>query len=117
MLSKKQKKCLELMAVSDLSQREIAKQIDVAEETISRWKKDVEFTSELNMLVRISIQSLAAKAFHTQMKLLTSKSDMVKYMAAKDILDRAGFKPSDKLKLEGAIPVVIHDDLGDEDDE
>ncbi len=117
MLSKKQKKCLELMAVSDLSQRDIAKQIDVAEETISRWKKDVEFTSELNMLVRISIQSLAAKAFHTQMKLLNSKSDMVKYMAAKDILDRAGFKATDKFRIEGAIPVVIMDDLGDEDDE
>jgi IS30 family transposase len=116
MLSKKQKKCLELMAVSDLSQREIAKQIDVAEETISRWKRNSEFASELDALIRISIRSLAAKAFRTHTNLLNAKSEMVRYMVAKDILDRAGFKPDDKIKFEGAIPVVIHDDLDDEDD-
>lgn len=69
MLNKKQKKCLELMAIGELSQREIAKQIDIAEETISRWKKNKEFMTELDELIRINIQSLAAKAFKTQTKM------------------------------------------------
>jgi len=116
MLNKKQKKCLELMAMGELTQREIAKRIDVSEETISRWKRNTEFTSELDTLIRISIQSLAAKAFKTQTNLLNAKSEMVRFLAAKDILDRAGFKATDNLKIEGAIPVVIHDDLDDEDD-
>ena len=105
MLSSKQKKCLELMACGDLpplSQREIAKQIDVAEETISRWKKDKEFMSELDALNRIIIQSLAAKALKTYTDLLDAKSEMVRYMVAKDILDRAGFKPDDKIKFESS---------------
>jgi transposase len=115
MLNKKQKRCLELMAQGNYSQKEIASQIKVSEQTICNWKKDKEFTTELSYLVRISIQSLAAKAFKTQTKLLDAKSEMVRYMAAKDILDRAGFKATDKLILEGAIPVVIHDDLGEDE--
>ncbi len=117
MLNKKQKKCIELMAAGEMTQREIAKQIDIAEETISRWKKDKEFMLELDELVRVGIQSLAAKAFRTMSGLLCSKNDMVKYMASKDILDRSGFKADDKLKIEGMIPIVIKDDLeaGDSD--
>ena len=110
MLNKKQIKCLELMALGELSQKEIASQIKVSEQTICNWKKDVEFTSELDLLIRISIQSLAAKAFKTQTNLLAAKSEMVRYMVSKDILDRAGFKPIDNLKLSGNVPVVIIDD-------
>ena len=117
MLNKKQKKCLELMAMGELTQKEIANQIKVSEQTICNWKKNKEFMTELNDLIRISIQSLAAKAFKTQTNLLNAKSEMVRYMVSKDILDRAGFKPDDKIKFEGAIPIVIHDDLDDEDDE
>jgi len=117
MLRSKQKKCIELMASGELTQKQIAKQINITEKTICTWKKDKEFMSELDALVRISIQSLAAKAFRTHTNLLNAKSEMVRYMVAKDILDRAGFKPDDKIKVEGAIPIVIHDDLDDEDDD
>lgn len=107
MLSSKQKKCIELMASGEFTQKEIANKINITEKTICTWKKDKEFMSELDELVRISIQSLAAKAFRTQTNLLNAKSEMVRYMVAKDILDRAGFKPIDKLEVGGAIPIVI----------
>lgn len=116
MLSAKQKKCIELMALGEFTQKDIAKQINITEKTICAWKKNDEFMRELDHLIVISIRSVAAKAFKTQTKLLDSKNDMVRYMASKDILDRAGFKPDEKLKIEGAVPVVIVDDL-DEDDE
>ena len=109
MLSAKQKKCIELMSSGEFTQKEIA-------QNICAWKKIDEFMLELDYLIVISIRSVAAKAFKTQTKLLDSKNDMVRYMAAKDILDRAGFKPDEKLKVEGSLPVFIVDDL-EEDDE
>lgn len=117
MLSTKQKKCIELMASGEFKQKEIAKMINVTEKTICAWKKDDEFMKELDYLIVISIRSVAAKAFKTQTRLLDSKNDMVRYMAAKDILDRAGFKPDDKLKVEASLPVFIIGDLEEEDED
>lgn len=116
MLNRKQKKCLELMAIGELNQKEIATEIKVSEQTICNWKKDIEFMNELETLIKVSIQSVAAKAFKTQVNLLDAKSEMVKYMVAKDILDRAGLKPADKVDVTGNIPVVIHDDMGEDDE-
>lgn len=115
MLSAKQRKCLELMVLGTMTQREIAGQINITEKTVCEWKKNGEFRKEFEYLIRISIQSLAAKAYRTQEMLLKSPNDMVKHLAAKDLLDRAGFKASDRLEIEGAIPVVIMDDLGEVD--
>lgn len=117
MLSTKQNKCLELMAIGEKSQKDISKQINITEKTICEWKKNREFMAELDNLISLGIRSLAAKAFRTQITLLNAKSEMVRYMAAKDILDRAGFKADDKLKIEGSIPVVIIDDMGATDDD
>lgn len=107
MLNEKQKKCLKLLTSGEFKQKEIANQINITEKTICEWKKDPEFMSELERCLNISIKSLAAKALHTQSKLLDAKSETVRYMVTKDILDRAGFKPNDKIKIEGSVPVVI----------
>ncbi|WFD09958.1 phBC6A51 family helix-turn-helix protein [Tepidibacter hydrothermalis] len=117
MLSAKQKKCIKLMASGEHTQKEIAKQINITEKTICEWKKNDEFMQELDYLIALSIRSVAAKAFKTQTNLLDSKNDMVRYMAAKDILDRAGFKPDEKLKVEGFSTVVFVDDLGEDDED
>lgn len=103
------------MIEGDLKQIEIAKQIKVSEKTICEWKKKKEFMDTYDELLRSSIRTVASKAFKTQSKLLDSRSDMVKYMVSKDILDRAGYKPNDKLNVEMTLPVVISgdDDLED----
>lgn len=116
MLSTKQRKCLELMVLGTMTQKKIASQINITEKTICEWKKNDEFRKEFDHLIRISIQSLAASAYKTQQLLLYSKNDMVRHLAAKDLLDRAGFKATDKLEIEGAIPIIIQDDMGDSDD-
>ena len=82
----------------------------VSENTIVNWKKNNEFMSEYNTALKSNINSVAAEAFTTQRKLLKSRSDMVKYMVAKDILDRAGFKASEKIDL-SVEPVVIVNDI------
>jgi predicted DNA-binding protein YlxM (UPF0122 family) len=109
MLKPKQKKCIELMLQGDLQQKQIAALIKVTEQTICNWKRDVpEFMQEYNRLLKQSIQSVASKAFRTQTKLLDAKSEMVRYMVSKDILDRAGFKATDKVEYSAASDFVFN---------
>lgn len=110
MLTPKQRKCIELMLSGEFTQKEIAKQIKVTEQAISGWKKNTEFMGTYDSLLRQCIRSLAARAFQTMSHLLNSKQDMVRMMAAKDILDRAGFKPDDNVNI-SVDPVVIVNDL------
>ena len=109
-LNPKQRKCIELMIDGSYTQKQIAEQLNVSENTISNWKKNNEFMGEYNTTLKTNINSVAAKAFATQMKLLNARSEMVKYMVSKDILDRAGFKASEKIDL-SLEPVVIVNDL------
>ena len=112
MLSKKQKKCIEMMLCGDFTQKEIAAEIKVSEQTICSWKKNIpEFMEEYELALREGLKEAAAKAFRTQVNLLNSKNPMTRHMAAKDILDRAGFKAEDKLNINGSAPVRIVDDL------
>ena len=110
MLNPKQQKCIELMVEGSMTQKQIAEQLKVSENTVSNWKKNDEFMGEYNTALKSSINLVAAKAFSTQMKLLNAKSEMVRYMVSKDILDRAGFKASEKIDL-SVEPVVIGNDL------
>ena len=111
MLSAKQRKCVELMALGMLSQKEIAKEIKVTEQTLCNWKKDGEFMAEIETRIRTNIHSLAAKALYTQKRLLTAKSEMVRYMVSKDILDRAGYAADDKICLHGDGAIQIINDI------
>lgn len=101
MLKPKQVKCLQLMLQGDLTDKEIAEAINITQKTICEWKKNCkEFQDEYNKLMRCSLQYAAPKAFRKQLSLLKSKNDMVAHLAAKDIMDRAGFNPSDKVEFE-----------------
>lgn len=110
MLNSKQKKCIELMVAGDRTQKEIAKVINISQATICNWKKTKEFMSEYTSSLKDSMKDVAARAFRTEVSLLGARSEMVRLMAAKDILDRAGFKPDDNINI-SAEPVVILSDL------
>lgn len=115
MLKPKQKKCLELMIQGTMKDKEIAESINVTQKTICDWKKNCkEFQDEYNSLMRSSLQYAAPKAFRKQIALLDSKNDMVAHLAAKDIMDRAGFNPTDKLELEADMELNISIDYGDD---
>jgi predicted DNA-binding protein YlxM (UPF0122 family) len=112
MLNPKQTKCLQLMIQGDMTDKAIAESINVSQKTICDWKKNcTEFQETYNSLMRSSLQYAAPKAFRKQMALLGSKNDMVAHLAAKDIMDRAGFNSVDKIELEVVQPV-----FGGEDD-
>ena len=114
MLKPKQIKCLELMVKGDMTDKDIAAAINITQKTICEWKKNCkEFQDEYNSLMRSSLQYAAPKAFRKQMSLLNSKNDMVAHLAAKDIMDRAGFAPTEKVELEADMDLNIVVDYGE----
>lgn len=117
MLKPKQVKCLELMIKGEMTDKEIAEAINITQKTICDWKKNCkEFQDEYNFLMRRSLQYAAPKAFRKQMALLNSESDMVAHLAAKDIMDRAGFNPTDKVEMDMDMDLNISIDYGDDDE-
>lgn len=110
MLNPKQRKCIEMMISGDKTQKQIADALHVSENTICNWKKNDEFITEYTASLKSSMKDVAAKAFNTEIALLRARSEMVRLLAAKDILDRAGFKPDDNVNLKGTGTVVIVDD-------
>lgn len=117
MLKPKQAKCLQLMITGTMTDKEIAEAINVTPKTVCEWKKNnTEFQDEYNALMRSSLQYAAPKAFRKQMSLLNSKNDMVAHLAAKDIMDRAGFNPIDKVEQQVDMDLNITVDYGDDDE-
>lgn len=119
MLKPKQVECLKLMMQNPkIKGKDLAAELNVSEKTISQWKnKNTEFQDEYNALVRSKIQYAATEALETQMKLLQSKNDMVAHLAAKDLMDRAGFNPVEKIEQEVDMELTITVDYGDGDSE
>lgn len=114
MLKPKQIKCLEMMIRGDMTDKEIAESINITQKTICEWKKkNKEFQDEYNSLMRNSLQYAAPKAFRKQMSLLDSRNDMVAHLAAKDIMDRAGFNPTDKIEQQVDMDLNIVIDYGE----
>ena len=110
MLNSKQEKCIELMVEGRNTQKKIAEKLEVTEATICNWKKTDEFMAEYNATFKSSMKDAAAKAFKTEVALLNAKAETVRLAAAKDILDRSGFKPDDSVNV-NIEPVVIVNDL------
>jgi hypothetical protein len=65
-----------------------------------------------------AVSALISQAFRKQLSLLESKNDMVAHLAARDIMDRAGFSPVDKIDLKADVDTELHItiDYGDDDE-
>lgn len=114
MLSSKQTKCLELMAEGAYKDKDIAEMCGTTPQTLCNWKKKPEFQKAYTELIQNRIQFSAAKAYLKQLRLLESRQDMVSHLAAKDLLDRAGFKPEDRASLGIDMDLNVSVDYGDE---
>ena len=98
-VASKQDKAIELMVFTNLSQREIAKKLDVREETVSRWKNQEKFKNKKEELQKEFLKDLVAPAMRGLKDLLNANSEFVKLEAVKTILDRAGYDSiDDRLK-------------------
>ena len=114
-LTNQQIKCIELMLDGE-SQESIAKKIGVARETISRWKKQDLFRDKLKEAVNLKFERMAVIAQLTIQNLATNaQSESVRLNAAKDILDRGGYKPVDEQKITADGDFCITIDYGDDE--
>lgn len=96
--------CIELMVQGDLKRYEIAKKLKVDEDTITNWKKNPEFAAELDKQMRLRFGDYTGMALNTIIDLMqNAESGSVRLQASKDLLDRAGFKPEDKVQVDGTL--------------
>lgn len=114
-LTGQQIKCIELM-LDGKTQVEIANEIGVAEVTVSRWKKQDLFREKLKEAVNLKFERMAVIAQLTIQNLATNaQSESVRLNAAKDILDRGGYKPIDEQKITADGDFCITIDYGDDE--
>jgi len=113
MLTESQIKCINLIITENKTQKQIAKEINITEKTICKWKKDKEFKEEIQKQMKENFGSLAIEAQQELKKLLKSKNENVKMQAIKDILDRAGYKPIDKIEATATSKVELVDDVNE----
>ncbi len=96
--------CIELMVQGGLKRYEIAKKLNVDEDTITNWKKNPEFAAELDRQMRLRFGDYAGMALNAIIDLAqNAESGSVRLQAAKDLLDRAGYKPEDKVQVDGTL--------------
>lgn len=94
-MATKREKAAKLMVYTDLSQRSIAKKLDIREETLSRWKNKEDFQKLLKENEVSYMKDLIAPAMRGLKDLVDADSEFVKLEAIKTILDRAGYESID----------------------
>jgi transposase len=112
-LNDKQLKAIQLLVYTNMKQKEVAAEINVSEDTITRWKKDEEFRREYDNEFRESFKDLATEAKGTVATLMrNAESETVRLNASKDILSRSGYDASQKVEQvsETTIKVDISED-------
>ena len=98
-MTTKREKDAKLMVYTDLTQKEIGRQINVSENTITRWKKQEDFQKLLKENEKSYMKDLVAPAMRGLKDLINANSEFVKLEAVKTILDRAGYDSiDDRLK-------------------
>ena len=118
MITKKQQTAIELLFEGNLTQNEISQQIKIHPVTLSKWKKDPDFIDAMRKFTDNTISRSTPKAMNTMLKLLDARSELVRFNAAKDLLDRAGFMPTVKHDVNASVePVKIIDDVPNTSDE
>lgn len=115
-LNKRHEIAIKLLFDGSLKRREIAEELKISEQTLYNWMKDSNFSKAYEDYVKLVMGKSSGKALKTMLDLLTARSEMVRFNAAKDILDRGGFAPVDKKEITNIEPPNFVDDIkGDND--
>lgn len=110
-LSEKQRKYIEIKNETGQTDKTIAKKIGVDTTTISRWKRKEEYQLGLKGYQAYYLSEKTPQALLTMTRLLNARSELVRFQAAKDILDRSGYNPVDKQQIETNATVQFNDDI------
>lgn len=77
----------------------IAEELKVTDRTLYNWLNDIDFAKAQKDYADVQLKTYAPKAIEKVYKLLDAESESVQLNAAKDILDRTGFKPTEKIDV------------------
>ena len=120
-----------LLHCQGMNYEQIAEQVGVAPSTVENWfyrdttfraeyeKFKQEYIEDITKTAKERMQKAADEAMQTLLILMAnSESDRIRLDAAKDILDRTGFKAEDILNIKGNQELEINITLtGDEDED
>lgn len=104
-MATKREQVISLLVSTDMSQQEIAKEVGVHGTTISKWKKDPDFQAMLEEAQWRFLGDLASPALRVLRTSLKVSDPKVRLQAAKDILNRAGYKPVEKQEISGSLEI------------
>lgn len=114
----KKEKALELLVLGQFkTYDDVAQELKISVKTLYNWRKEEEFSKELNRRINIKIGGIAPKALKKMEKLIDSDDPHVALLASKDVLDRAGYKATDKVdvnadtRMSGAVNVCFEGEL------
>ncbi|WP_194747598.1 DNA-binding protein [Staphylococcus chromogenes] len=110
-LTKKQQVYIQIKTDTGAKDMDIAEQIDVNRATISRWKANDKFREGFKGYQAEHLQKQVPKALQTMINLLDAKSELVRFQASKDILDRTGYNPVEKQEISMQGAVTFNDDI------
>lgn len=111
MLNPKQLKAIELLLCGNISLAGIAEEVGVSVSTVSKWKNSEEFANEYSARLKEVMNDAAVKAFKTVTDIMSnSDSDSSRLSAAKDLLDRAGYKAkdNDRSQLDKQLNITVN---------
>ena len=97
-LSAKQLKCIQLMVYTNKTQVQIAEEIGVNKSTITVWMNNEMFKEALEKETRKSLGNLSQKAVRKLGELIDSNNPIVALSACKGILNKSGYKETEKIE-------------------
>lgn len=111
------------LLVSGYSVADAAEHLGINKNTITHWlRKDDDFKKLLETFsqglleeIKLELVISAREALSTLQGLLHSENDQIRLSAAKDILDRAGFKPSNKKEIDVTQTVNYFANMSDDE--
>lgn len=102
------------------TQAQVAEIIGITDRQLRNWENDTEDKSGWNKLNKEYAEKAFGKYALSAIATLVflskySKSDMVRMQSSQDILDRAGYKPTDKQEIEhtGTVVFANEDEISD----
>ncbi len=100
----RKKTCLRLLCKGE-KESDIAERLGVSEDVINKWKADEDFKKAYDAYMKREICYAAGRAFRAEIDII-DKGGKEALGAAKDILDRGGFKIKPKAEAEASAGYV-----------
>lgn len=112
-LDPKQQRFVHLYLTGSYTNKEIAQLLDIHQNTLYNWlnnDKIIEVIREIQRVehetIETQLKAMRTKAINTMMDLMDSPIDGVRYQASKDILDRAGHKSKQEIKVDKTVKSI-----------